>query len=819
MLAVLATLLVTLGVTAPPAQALTARSISAKATPATAYTSTAVAFTGRVTKSPTGTLVRIQRRASGAWVNVASTRTVNSLGAYKASVPLPAAGGLYYFRAVSPATSKLAATGSPVVAVTALRRTAATLTASPASIQTGNGSTLSGTVTPYVAGTALTVQRLVGSTWTTFASTTVQANGTFTRSVSPTVTTSYRVVVPRAGYNASTVSPARTVTVTQAQPSPPTITTTSVPVAGRNRLYSATLAKTGGDGTWTKTAGTLPTGISLSSAGVLSGTPTVLGSSTFTVTFTVTSTGLSASKQLSLTVAQAPTVTTSSLPDAARFQAYSTTLAKTGGAGTWNVTGLPAGLSANPSTGEISGTPTGPAGTYGVYPTFTETATGLASTKALALTVTGSNAAITTTSLPDAVRNQAYSATLTHTGGPGTWAVTGLPAGLTYDTSTGAISGTTSVSANTYNLQVTFTETSTGIQTGKQIPLHVVGGNVVVTTSALPDATRAEPYSVTLTHSGGPGTWQVQGLPAPLTYDAGTGVISGVPKTVQQYAIAVTFTETASGVQASKLLGLTVGGLPLRITNTELPDATRGVAYSTTLTTTGKAGTWDVAGLPAGLSVNPTTGEISGTTAAVAGTYAVYATFTETITGDDTTKAFALVLEPNPVITTGSLPDATSGSAYSHQLTKTGGAGTWEITKGALPEGVTLSDSGLISGTPTLGDDYGFTVTFTETASDLTDDKALLLHVSNPGAPVITTASLPTAVVGTAYSSTLSATPDGGMWTVSFGSLPAGLSLDPVTGAITGTPTTAGKSLFQVTYTLGVAYQTKVFELTTFPAS
>jgi hypothetical protein len=66
------------------------------------------------------------------------------------------------------------------------------------------------------------------------------------------------------------------------------------------------------------------------------------------------------------------------------------------------------------------------------------------------------------------------------------------------------------------------------------------------------------------------------------------------------------------------------------------------------------------------------------------------------------------------VITTTSLPGGTRGFLYSQMVTATGGvpAYTWSITLGTLPAGITLnSTTGLISGTPTAGGTFTFTVT------------------------------------------------------------------------------------------------------------
>ncbi len=174
---------------------------------------------------------------------------------------------------------------------------------------------------------------------------------------------------------------------------------------------------------------------------------------------------------------------------------------------------------------------------------------------------------------------------------------------------------------------------------------------------------------------------------------------------------------------------------------------------------------------------------------------------------DNSTYGFygATVLVENPLsITTGSLPNGTQNTAYSATLAATGGVTpyTWSVTSGSLPAGLALnSGSGAIAGTPTGTGTSSFTVQVAD-ANSQTAAKALSITVNAP-APSITTSSLPNGTQNTAYSATLAAT--GGItpytWSVTSGSLPAGLALNSGSGAITGTPTGTGTSNFTVQVT------------------
>ncbi len=162
----------------------------------------------------------------------------------------------------------------------------------------------------------------------------------------------------------------------------------------------------------------------------------------------------------------------------------------------------------------------------------------------------------------------------------------------------------------------------------------------------------------------------------------------------------------------------------------------------------------------------------------------------------------AYTYNPGPALSFAAPPGGEVNTSYSDQLTMTGGTSpiTWSVSTGTLPPGLTLNAStGLLSGTPTTAGTYSFTVKVTDN-SGLTATEPVTLTVI-PG-PSLSFPAPPPGWTHTVYGDTL--TESGGTspfaWSVSSGSLPAGISLS-ADGNLIGTPTATGTFAFTVKVT------------------
>jgi len=157
---------------------------------------------------------------------------------------------------------------------------------------------------------------------------------------------------------------------------------------------------------------------------------------------------------------------------------------------------------------------------------------------------------------------------------------------------------------------------------------------------------------------------------------------------------------------------------------------------------------------------------------------------------------FTMLVMPDLAVTTTSLPVASPRAPYSVQLQfsnpEVGWPVVWDITQGALPAGLTLSESGVISGTPAGPDVKTFVVRAREPFRRF-GERQLTLTVATA---LQARSALRVGEVGLRYAGSVPAT--GGVpplkWAVASGNLPSGLSLDTATGAVTGVPRSAGTS-------------------------
>ena len=574
--------------------------------------------------------------------------------------------------------------------------------------------------------------------------------------------------------------------------------------------------------TWSTSAGSLPPGLSMNAGGLIVGSPSTLGSFSFTIKV-VDAAGASATRAYTIQINPVPTISLpTTLPTPWNAQtAYpggnqGTVTAGTGTAPfTWTEN-LPQGLNIDPNTGLIFGTPT----VAGSYPNASITVTDLAGasfTKTYSMVI-NPPLGVQAGTPPTGEQGIPYSYAVPVSGGTPPYVITatGLPAPLTI--TNGVISGTP---AGPSSGQITVTvKDATNATTTKNYTLTIAAP--VTFTGSLHAWTVGRDYAATsMSVSGGVGTrtFTATGLPANLVMST-AGTVTGTPNVTGTFNVTVKVTDSLGGTQ-TQILPLTINVAPTVSTGTPLPAGERTVPYgSVTLAVTAGTGTgpftWQASGLAAsGLTLNANTGVISGTPTA-GGTFPVIVTALDAA-GASGQKTLSLVIAQAPQGSPQTLPQWTvNKTGYAAQITPaTGGSGSYTYTANTLPAGLAMSTSGAITGTPTTAGTTNFTVTITDSLGG-TGTQAESITIN--AVPVITSTSpLPGGILNSAYNTTLTST--GGTpaltWSMT-GTLPAGLALNTSTGAITGTPTANGTSTFTVTLTdsIGVASVAKTLSIT-----
>ena len=391
-------------------------------------------------------------------------------------------------------------------------------------------------------------------------------------------------------------------------------------------ITPVTLTASGGVGPpYTFTATGLPAGLSISTGGTISGTPTVSGTFSYTVTIT-DSAGNTGTINCSVTVAPPISVTCSATNTGEVGVPFNSgPITVTGGVPPYTFSigsgTLPAGLTLNTSTGAVTGTPTA-SGTFTIKVTDSLGATGTGCTITIAPPISVTCSATNT----GEVGVPFNSGPITVTGGvaPYTFSIGSgtLPAGLTLNTSTGAVTGTPTASG-TFTIKVTDSLGATG--TGCTI---TISPPISVTCSATSTGEVGVPFNsgpITVTGGVAPYTFSIVGtLPAGLTLNTSTGAVTGTPTAAGTFSIQVTDSLGATGTGCT----ITISP-PISVTCSGTTAGTVGVAFNSgPITVTGGVApyTFSIVGtLPAGLTLNTSTGAVTGTPTAT-GSFSIQVT-------------------------------------------------------------------------------------------------------------------------------------------------------------------------------------------------
>ncbi len=557
--------------------------------------------------------------------------------------------------------------------------------------------------------------------------------------------------------------------------------------------------------------GTLPTGLIFSaSTGAITGTTQQPG--TFPVVVSATRSGLTATANLNLTINPAATAPVVSVTGGNVRSA-------TVGAifGPINITATPAATSFNFSTSAawvtiggtgtaptITGTPTMP-GTATVAITATNSA-GAGPAATLVITVNPHPQAPVVTSAP-AVQGRegdAFTYTLAATpAGTTTYGMTGtLPAGLTFDGNAGTVMGTPAVgSMGSYPVYFAGTN-SNGIGFALLVTINIAQPLTVpvINSNGTAAAQVGQAFNYQITATNSPTSYGATPLPAGLTLDAGTGVISGVPTTATgatPASVALT-AGNANGNGSPKTLAITIASAPATpvVMSASTANGRVGVVFAYQITASATPTSYAATGLPPGLSVNPATGAISGTPTE-SGTV-VASLRAANAAGLGAAAPFTIAVAS--ALTAPSISSAASvvgqvGVSFTYQIVAAPAPITSYAYTGTLPDGLSFnSATGTISGSPTQPGPSIITVTATG-AGGTSNPQPLLLLI-NPAAnvPLVTSAGIATGNVGVNFSYQILATNDPHT-SLDAVNLPAGLAVNPGTGVIQGSPLAVGTTV------------------------
>ena len=582
---------------------------------------------------------------------------------------------------------------------------------------------------------------------------------------------------------------------------------------------SFTVSSTGNPTDSLSETGTLPSGVSFvdngDGTGTLSGTPAAGTGGTYPITFGASNgVGSPASQSFTLTVDEAPTITSGSGASFAELVHSEFTVTTTGNpTATISESGpLPGGITFTDNgdgTASLVGTPD--SGTAGTYPLTITASNGIGSDASQSFTLNVSSTAfaptITSAAGTTFQEGSSGSFTVTTTGEPSAQLSESgpLPTGVTFvdnGDGTASLSGTPAVGSDgVYPITI---DATNGVSPD-------ASQSFTLTVNAAPDITSASAAtfvtgtsgSFTVTSTGFPtaALSATGNLPSGVTFTDngdGTATIAGTPAASDSGTYPITIDAT-NGVSpdASQSFTLTVDSAPA-ITSEGQTTFTVASAGSFTVTSTGNPtdSLSESGSLPAGVTFvdnGDGTGTLSGSPAAgTGGSYPITFGASNGV-GSPASQSFTLTVDEPPSFTSADSTTFLVGARGSFTPTAYGYPAPTFTESGTLPAGVTFTH-GSLGGTPSQTG--SFPITFTASGGG-TATQSFTLTVDQ--APVITSADSATFTQGAPGTFTVTSTGTPTPAVSEFGNLPAGVTFTPQaggTGTLAGTPTQAGTYQF-----------------------
>lgn len=587
------------------------------------------------------------------------------------------------------------------------------------------------------------------------------------------------------------------------QPVAPVITSPLSAFAVANVPFSYQIVTNQTPATFAATG--LPAGLAVNTTtGVIAGVPTQVG--TASVQLTASNTTGSDTRALTLTVQPpAPMITSPASVNGRVGQEFAYSITATNSPSGYLAGNLPPGLTRTGSL--ISGMPTTAGYFAGSIAAFNDT--GIAQQPLVFQIAPALNAPVYTGSaFQSATAGTAFSFTPAFGSGITGYALVNLPDGtasvlpngITLNTTSGVISGTTT-QTGTYRIALRATNPDGNTTQVLTFTFNPAASAPLLTSNSSAVATVGSLFTFTLTSNPLASSYSASGLPSGLTLNASSGVISGVP--TEPGIIAVTITATNSTGASTALLTLTINSSPLApvLTNAPVAPGTVGAPFTFQLAASNSPTAFAITSgtLPAGLSLATGTGAISGTPTAAGQTRVwIAASNSAGGRGPAVEVLFNIARALNvPAITSNGTAAGQVGQPFQYQIIATNSPTSYGATP--LPNGLAFdSSTGVISGIPSTETSTPFAITLTATNADGTGaPKTLSVTIAPPAAtPRITSPGTAGGRVGIAFSHQLTASDN----PTSFASdqLPDGLSLDTTNGLIAGTPTAAGATTVQV---------------------